>query len=275
MSVAKPVLKWVGGKTQILESVLASFPKKFDNYFECFLGGGSVLIETLKLRKNGALEISGKLYASDINESLIGMYVNIRDRPRELIQELQSIANLGNGSDYFYERRSEFNSIDDKTLIRASALMIYLNKTCFRGLYREGPRGFNVQYGNYKAPFVPDEQNIMEVSRLVSDVVFSKRSWQSALTDAGPGDFVYMDPPYVPETLTSFVGYSANGFAEHQELFAKCIAADFKWVMSNSDTPLVRECFSEYRVVEIRCKRNINSKNPGATTTELIVSSRM
>ena len=167
--IQKPFLKWVGGKTQIIDRIISKIPKIIDNYHELFLGGGSVLFAVLSLQKNNEIIIKNKIYAYDINDSLINVYKNIQNNKEELFKNINifineyenikgSIINRNPKSieeaktskeSYYYWLRNKYNNMD-KNSIEHSALFIFINKTCFRGMYREGPNGFNVPYGHYK-----------------------------------------------------------------------------------------------------------------------------
>lgn len=295
IQTVKPFLKWVGGKTQILEEVLSHFPKEITNYHEPFVGGGSVLLGVLSQIKNGKLKLTGKVYASDLNSNLIGLYKNIQTQPDVLIAEVKKLTDeftkckgtevnrkastlaeaQTSPESYYFWVRSKFNALpkEDKTTPAASAMLLFLNKTCFRGLYREGPNGFNVPFGNYKAPTILDEAHIREVSALIKDVVFSTASFTESMAKVAPTDFMYLDPPYAPESETSFVSYTSDGFdlKAHKALFELCGKA--KFLMSNADVKLVRDAFPQpqYTTKSISCRRAINSKNPEATTTEVLI----
>jgi DNA adenine methylase len=296
--MTKPFLKWVGGKTQIIDQVINLFPKEINNYYEPFIGGGSVLLSLLSHIKDNKIKLNGKIYASDINPNLIYLYKNIQLHPEELIDETLKIVELYKsitGSEvnrkattieeastskesFYYWIRSNFNKESDKSKLTNSAMMLFLNKTCFRGLYREGPNGFNVPYGNYKNPTIIDEEHIMVVSELIKDVVFSIEPFTVSLLKPVKGDFVYLDPPYAPETDKSFVAYNSDGFdIEMIKLLFSLIhnlnKENIKFLMSNSDVSIVRESFPEpYKVISILCKRAINSKNPESKTNELLIS---
>jgi DNA adenine methylase len=298
----KPFLKWVGGKTQILEDVLKEFPDEIENYHEPFVGGGSVLLGFLSSVKLGRIKVSGKVYASDLNSNLIGLYRNIQSCPEQVIREVQKITDEFrkiNGTvvnrkpttlqeactsqeSYYYWIRSRFNALtkEERTSTVASA-MLFMNKTCFRGVYREGPNGFNVPFGNYKNPSIIEEQHIMAVSELIKDVVFTSCTFSESLEKVESEDFVYLDPPYAPETDTSFVSYTSDGFdlQSHKLLFQLCHdmnSKGVKFLMSNADVKLVKDAFCSacYKTKVISCKRTINSKKPNTRTNEVLISNK-
>jgi DNA adenine methylase len=296
-NISKPFLKWVGGKTQILTEVLAQFPSQIHNYFEPFLGGGSVLLGLLSYIKANKIKVAGKIYASDLNPNIIALFKNIQTNPQGLIDEINNLIAeyssctgtavnrkpknkeeaLTSQESYYYWIRSQFNLLPKET-INSSAMMLFLNKTCFRGVYREGPNGFNVPFGNYNNPSIIDEQHIREVSELIKDVVFKQASFTDALQPAKNGDFVYLDPPYAPETEKSFVSYTADGFKleDHKALFELCNNLsnnNVKLVMSNADVKLLKESFPEpkYQTKIIVARRAINSKNPESKTNEVLI----
>lgn len=298
----KPFLKWVGGKTQILDDVLELFPREIGNYHEPFLGGGSVLLGLLEYVKAGRIHLTGKPYASDLNPHIIYLYKVIQMQPEELIAEVKSIlaefspiagtvvnrkavtladAQTSKESYYFWTRtRYNALSLAEKATPRGCAMLLFLNKTCFRGVYREGPKGFNVPYGNYKNPAVLDKDHIQAVSVLIRDVEFRVAPFHVSLTQVMPGDFVYMDPPYAPENSTSFVGYTADGFdmSEHMRLFSLCTALkdrEIPWLLSNAAVSMVKEAFPApaYKTKTISCRRAIHSKKPDAKAEEVLILS--
>ncbi len=297
--MVKPILKWVGGKTQILDNVLGLFPTECNNYHEPFLGGGSVLLGLLSEIQEGKRALSGTIYASDINPILIALYKHVQTNVEGFLVELKQLetefraltgtvvnrdaTNLpeakSSQESYYYWIRKQFNSLSDKTTLQASARMVFLNKTCFKGLYREGPHGFNVPFGHYKNPTICDEVNLRAVSELIQPVIFTCQGYEQSLAKIQPGDFVYLDPPYAPETNTSFDTYVAGGFPEqaHKNLFALCQSFKQKQVgflLSNSNVPLVLNAFPEpqYQVYLVEARRAIHSKDPSATTHEVLIT---
>lgn len=299
-AIVKPVLKWVGGKTQIIEQVLSHFPSTIRNYHEPFVGGGSVLLGMLSYVKSGKITVADRIYASDLNSNLIGFYKNIQSHPSELIAETKKLisefntiqgtvvnrkaSNLeearSSPESYYFWIRSRFNALskEERMSPTGSAMLLFMNKTCFRGVYREGPNGFNVPYGNYSNPSILDEDHIRDVSELIKDVVFTHASFGDSVTKVVEGDFVYLDPPYAPETDKSFVSYTSDGFTldNHKALFAACSAMNgrgVKILMSNADVTLVKEAFPAPTYVTniIVCRRAINSKNPESKTNEVLI----
>lgn len=294
--LTKPFLKWVGGKSQIIEQVLKTIPKEMNNYHEFFLGGGSVLFAILSLYNSGEVIIKGNIYVYDYNASLIGLYNNVKNNRESLyekIDEHKSIFNTLQGSEinrkpktfeegktskesYYYWLRKSYNEIDDKCSIQASAIFMLLNKLCFRGLYREGPNGFNVPYGHYKNPNIITKDTLYEVSNLLQNVTFIHSHFENSFKNLQPYDYVYCDPPYVPECKTSFVDYNSDGFTskDHISLFKKLTELRKKHVkfsLSNSKVPMVEEYFQKnYQCQEVEARRAINSKNPESKTIEVI-----
>jgi DNA adenine methylase len=290
--MVKPFLKWVGGKTQIIGDVMALFPREMNDYHEPFLGGGSVLLALLSEGR-----VRGKVYASDLNSNLIGLYKNVQSHPEELIAEVTRISEefsackgtevnrkaltlqeATSPESYYYWTRSKFNALskEERTSLEASAMLLFMNKTCFRGVYREGPNGFNVPFGHPKNVTILEEDHIRAVSKLVRDVVFTCCSFTESLTRVGPGDFVYLDPPYAPENEKSFVSYTVDGFSldTHKTLFTLCSNMESKFLMSNADVTMVRDAFPSprYTTRVVNCRRAINSKNPDARANEVLIT---
>lgn len=297
----KPFLKWVGGKTQIIDEVISMFPSTIASYHEPFLGGGSVLLALLSSIQKGDRVVTGRIYASDINPALIRLYQHIQSSPEFVINEVTKLvdtfkkcpATKGNRTastyedalesqeSYYYWIRRQFNTLtnDERETARASAMFLFLNKTCFRGLYREGPYGFNVPYGHYKHPSVFDADHLRAVSELIRDVVFMTCPFTDSMNRVASGDFVYIDPPYAPHTATSFVTYTADGFDidQHTRLFNLChtvTSKGAKILLSNANVSMVCDAFpsSIYKIKIISCRRAIHSKNPGARTDEVLIA---
>ena len=290
----KPILKWVGGKTQIIDTIISKIPKDINNYHELFLGGGSVLLAVLSLQKQNKITIKNKIYAYDINRVLIRVYKDIQTNKDELYKYIEYYINeydniTGNKvnrkattieeaktskESYYYWIRNKYNQIDKET-VECSALFMFINKTCFRGMYREGPNGYNVPYGHYKkTPTIITKENLNYISELIQEVEFIDSRFEDSIKDITDDDFVYLDPPYAPENDKSFVGYVADGFSleMHNRLFDSIKELkNIKFVMSNANVELVTDNFIDYKCENIIARRAIHSKNPGATSKEVII----
>jgi len=294
--IQKPFLKWVGGKTQIIQQIINHFPTEMNNYHEIFLGGGSVLFALLSLRKSNNIKVNGKIYAYDLNQDLINLYQVIKTNPIEFLTILNEFKEtyhnittntinrkpetleeaLTSKESYYYWIRKQFNNTHDNE-IQKSAMFLFLNKTCFRGLYRTGPNGFNVPYGHYKTtPTIITEDELNSISELISDVNFICADFTNSIQQAEPNDYLYLDPPYAPETKKSFVGYTADGFdlKTHNNLFnlIKTLNESIKFTLSNSKVDMVTEAFENYNQEDVNARRAINSKKPDSVTTEVIIS---
>ena len=269
------------------------FPKEIKDYHEPFLGGGSVLLAFLTAVKNGSIKLTGKVYASDLNTNLIGLYKNVQSNPDALTAEVKKLTDefakctgstvnrkpatlqeAESPESYYYWIRKRFNALPAQECgsAAASAMFLFMNKTCFRGVYREGPNGFNVPYGHYANPAILDD--IRPVSELIKDVVFTARPFSDSLATVTATDFVYLDPPYAPESTTSFVGYTADGFnlETHKALFELCRTLP-RFLMSNAEVKLVKDAFPPPYVTKvISCRRAINSKKPESRANEVLIT---
>jgi len=290
----KPFLKWVGGKKQIINHIISKIPNEMNNYHELFLGGGSVLLSVLSLQKQNKIVIKNKIHAYDINNDLINVYKNIQNNKEELYKIINLYINEYNSitgsiinrkpisieesktskESFYYWIRNKYNKMDKNT-IECSAIFMFINKTCFRGMYREGPNGYNVPYGHYKEiSTIISKTDLDIISNLIKDVEFKQNSFIDSIKNVKDGDFVYLDPPYSPENSKSFVGYNADGFnlEKHELLFNEIKKfKNIKFVMSNAKVDIVTNSFKDYNCHEIVARRAINSKNPGSTTNEVII----
>ena len=287
----KPIIKWVGGKTQILDKVLKTFPREIENYHELFVGGGSVLFGLLESKD---ITVKGKVYAYDKNQKLINMYRQIQTNPKDVHDHLTELfktydtrtgtevnrkpqteeEGLTSKESYYYWVRKKYNDLIPTTHIHAATL-IFLNKTCFRGVYREGPNGFNVPYGHYKTtPVVTPLEELLKIQYLIKDVVFKWCDFRAAFAQTvNDCDFIYADPPYAPENVKSFVGYTKDGFTmdDHKDLFDLLKYSEIDFVMSNAKVYLVTSSFEDYKIEDVPARRAINSKDPSSITTEVLV----
>lgn len=292
--IQKPFIKWVGGKTQILDNIMNKIPLEIQNYHEVFLGGGSILLALLSLQKENKIIIKNKVYAYDINIALIYVYKNIQSNKERLYEFIQSYVKeydeiqgtiinrkpiniceaKTSKESYYYWLRNQYNNMD-KTSIECSSLFMFINKNCFRGMYREGPNGFNVPYGHYKKTSnIISKSDLDNISELIKDVEFIHSGFSNSMKNIKDGDFAYFDPPYAPENDKSFVNYVSDGFniEMHNKLFYQIKNMEnVKFVLSNAKVSLVLNEFDGYNIEDIVARRAINSKNPESVTTEVII----
>ena len=311
MSDIYPFIKWVGGKTQLMDQVLSKFPKEISNYYEPFIGGGSVLFNLLNKIEKKEIKVDS-INISDINKDLIDLYLSIKGKSKKLIKKLKELkenyekANVEKeekvgrkkikvmdtideaikaGREHvYYFYRNKFNQLkksESTKVTSKSALFIFLNKTCFRGVYRENSEGiFNVPYGNNKNVSMFDEKNLLKINELLKkyDVKFTITNFYD-LKDKIKYDkktFVYLDPPYYPENETSFTSYTSNDFnkEQHEKLIELCKFINTKkskFLLSNSNTSFIKDSLKDFKCGIVDCKRQINSKNPGAETKEVLI----
>ena len=253
----KPILKWAGGKRQLLPVLIKNIPDKFNTYYEPFIGGAALLISLYSLNKINESVIS------DINKDLYNLYKTIKENPQQLIDELDNLEFKNNKEDY-YKARELFNSTEDPA--NRSALLIYLNRHGYNGLYRvNSSNKFNVPFGKYNNPGMPSSRNIMSLSELFQSCTIMNSDFELTVNNAKKGDFVYFDPPYMPLSKTSyFTGYTHSGFDEKdQERLAKTfqeLSDRGVYVMeSNSSTDFIKELYKDFNLLEVDARRNINS----------------
>ena len=264
LSAKEPVLlplflKWAGGKLQLIEQFENLFPHNFRNYYEPFVGSGAVFFYVKsKLKPN-------KVILSDTNEELINCFVVVRDKPSELI-ELLLKHRKKHSKEYYYAVRSIKSDRLDS--VNRAARLIYLNKTCFNGLYRVNSKGqFNVPFGDYENPSIFDKNTVFQASRVLQGVHLQVMTFEKVLDFAGKDDFVYFDPPYIPLSKTSsFTRYSKSDFSMKEqkqlsEVFGILDSQGCFVMLSNSDHALTRELYRHYEknTVVVRAKRMINS----------------
>ncbi len=257
-----PVVKWVGGKRQLLEDLIPLFPKRISSYCEPFLGGGAVLFQ---LQPKVA-------YVNDINFELIQMYEVIRDHVEELIAALEGHPNE---EEHFYlvrdwdrnkEQYSQFSKIEK------AARIIYLNKTCYNGLFRVNQAGeFNTPFGHYKKPNIVNAVTLRAVSRYFqkAEITFTSTDYEKVLSQIKKGTFVYLDPPYDPVSDTAnFTGYAKGGFGRPEQIrLRECCDGlnrrGIKFLLSNSATDFIKEQYHTYQITVVKAKRAINSNAAG------------
>jgi DNA adenine methylase len=258
----KPLVKWAGGKRQLLPELIKRIPKKWETYYEPFVGGGALLVELYNRRKLKTAVIS------DLNEELINLYNVIKTKPVELIRKLK-IGDFRNEKSVYYMSRDRFNEIigDPKYEVERASLFLYLNRHCYNGLWRVNKSGkFNVPFGRYRNPRIPSEKMIMEFSKLLENVKILNVDFERAIEAAKSGDFVYFDPPYQPVSETAyFTDYTSHGFdySEQKRLakVAKKLSKKGVFIMiSNSNTEEIRELYTGFNVAVVEANRFINSK---------------
>jgi DNA adenine methylase len=265
----RPFLKWAGGKTRLISQYKDYFPQHYQTYYEPFLGGGAVFFH---LQPSHAV-------LTDINADLVITYRCVRDNLEELITLLQAHQQRHN-SEYYYDVRNYHNGTD----LTKAARFIYLNKTCFNGLYRVNSQGkFNVPVGKYKNPGICQEEVLRVASLALQKVEIKQANFAEVLNYAtGTNDFVYFDPPYYPLNKTSnFTAYSNFCFDENQQIklrdiFIELADKGVKVMLSNSDCPLIRDLYSDFNVHTISAARSINSnaQKRGKITEVLVTSYR-
>jgi len=260
---AKPFLKWAGGKQALAKRLIEAFPRDFDRYFEPFVGGGSVFLE-LQPRK---------AVLSDRNEWLIDTYTAVRDDTEAVTAALSRLPNTR--ADYLRVRAIDPRGLD---LVQRAAHLIYLNKTCFRGLFRVNRRGqFNVPYGEYdRRLFDPD--NLHCVAERLRVTAVRRGDFEFGLATIDRGDFAYLDPPYYRlGGYSDFNRYTPDQFREndHIRLAAVCRELDnrgVRWAMTNSATPLVQALFRGFRLRKIAARREINLTPENRDIVELLIT---
>lgn len=257
----QPFLKWAGGKRQLIKDIEKYIPTKFSSYYEPFLGGGALLFY---------LQHS-KAVINDSNPELINTYTVVKDKVDVLIEELKKQINT---PEYFYEIRSldrmpEYSSLSD---VEKACRIIYLNKTCYNGLFRVNSQGeFNTPFGNYKNPDIVNPHVLRAVSNYLknNDIKFLCGDFEDALKGVRKGAFVYLDPPYMPlSDSSSFTGYTLDGFSEDDQkrlkmLCDKLSERGVKFLLSNSTAPLILDLYKDYKIEYVNAKRNINSVGEG------------
>jgi len=271
--IQKPFLKWVGDKTKLLDNILKEFPKECNNYHDLFLGGGSVLFALLSFKYDNRIKIYGSINAYDLNRDLINLYKDIQSNKEELfefvdkyIKEYDSILGtqidrypsniteaLTSKESYYYWMRQKYNSIN-KDSVEKSALFLIINRTCFKGIYREGPNGFNVPYGHpQKTPHIFTKEELDDISNLIKHVNFYHMDFKKSIKKPEDSDFVYLDPPYAPKEDKPFVKDNKYDFdlKSHKKLFKLTKNLDIrniKFIMSNSKVELVLKSFSKFNI---------------------------
>lgn len=252
-----PFLKWVGGKRQLMPAIKELIPKNYTNYYEPFIGGGAVLFDLQP--KNAVI--------NDFNEELINVYQTIKENPEELISDLKTHRNE---SDYFYDLRAldREDNFENLSNIKKASRVIYLNKTCYNGLYRVNNSGeFNSPFGRYKNPNIVNETTIRAVSKYLNTnkITILNGDFEEALKGIKKGSFVYFDPPYHPVSASSnFTGYVQGGFDMYEQvrlrdLCNKLNEKEINFLLSNSATQFIEDLYKDYKISYVKANRSINS----------------
>lgn len=259
--LVSPILKWVGGKRQLLDSIEQLIPK-CSTYYEPFIGGGAVLFSRQP----------DKAVINDSNPELINVYLTIKNEPEALIEKLKE-HKVNSSEEYFYSIRAldrDKEVFENMTNVERAARIIYLNKTCYNGLFRVNSSGeFNSPWGKYKNPNITNETTINALHTYFNkaNITIKCGDYKDALKGIRKGAFVYFDPPYMPiSSSASFTGYTAGGFGEQEQIALKeqCDALDakgIKFLLSNSSCPFIEDLYKDYIIEHVNAKRAINA-NP-------------
>lgn len=278
---AKPFLKWAGGKSQLISKIQKILFLKFNRnhsftYVEPFIGGGAVLFYIFETFPNLESAI-----INDINTDLTTAYKIVQKSPQDLIESLTNLENeyyglktLDSKNDFFLERRQEFNQKGKQNSINNTALLIFLNKTCFNGLYRVNSKGlFNVPFGKYAKPKICNAENLWSVHECLQKTIILNGDFGETLKYANTNTLFYLDPPYKPITTTSsFTSYAKENFTDEDQVrlkkFCNCLnAKKSKFIQSNSDVTNYNKednffdhLYEDYQIDRVKARRNINSK---------------
>ena len=288
MKTVKPFIKWAGGKSQLLSEIRTKYPQKIERYCEPFVGGGAVLLDVL------ANYNPNEVIINDINAALINTYQQVQSNVDALISQLDKMQSEFWKADselrktLYTDNREKFNSLincNDNNLDKA-ALFIFLNKTCFNGLYRVNRKGlFNVPIGSYKKPPICDAENLRYISTLLQNVEIKCGDYKDCAEFIDGNTFVYIDPPYRPLTVTaSFTSYNENEFGDQQQIelghfIDEITEKGAKVVASNSDPKnaddndnFFDDLYAKYNIDRVSAKRMINSKAAGrGNINEIII----
>jgi len=271
----KPFVKWAGGKRQLIPQIEKHLPEKFSSYFEPFLGGGALLFHLLSENEN----LKG--YVSDLNSDLILSYVTIRDNLSSLLKSLQK-----HSDNYFSDSKSYYYSVREsnpKSQIEKVSRLLFMNRTCFNGLYRVNSKGkFNVPLGRYSNPNIVQEENLMSVNQFFNHnkIIIKCQDFSSTVEKAKKGDFVYFDPPYQPVSKTAnFTSYTNGNFGLNDlkrlaKVSNQLAKKGVNVLLSNSSSKQVRDLFSskDLKIIKIEANRAINSdSNKRTGHSELLI----
>ena len=268
-----PFVKWAGGKRQLLGEIQSRLPESYGSYYEPFVGGGAVFFDLVPQRAT----------INDINSSLINAYWQIRDNPHDVMSALDELDSGQNDCEdpkaYYYDVRERYNvriTSDSYDAVTA-ALLIYINKHCFNGLYRVNAKGrFNVPYnGSTQASYT--RENILSLSEALAEVTITNDDFEAACIDAKAGDFIFFDSPYVPVKADTFEAYTKEGFSREEhirlaQLYRTLSDRGCYCMLTNHNTPFIRELYEGFNIDVVAVRRAINSDASKRTGTEVIIT---
>ncbi|MEA4967857.1 MAG: Dam family site-specific DNA-(adenine-N6)-methyltransferase [Bacteroidaceae bacterium] len=270
----QPFVKWAGGKRQLLTEILKRLPHNFDTYYEPFIGGGALLFDLAP----------SKAVVGDINKVLVDTYQAIKNNSAllmRLLEEYEKRHNSAIDKKYFYySMRDCYNNkiTNDEYNVETAALFMYLNKTCFNGLYRVNSKGlFNVPFNNCRNLVIYNKENIEEISIYMKQVDIEVRDFEETCKNAKEGDFVFFDSPYAPLKDDSFESYTKDGFAleEHvrlAKLYKRLSNRGIKCILTNHNTKLINDLYKDFKIEVIQVKRMINRDTNNRTGEEVIIT---
>jgi DNA adenine methylase len=269
---ARPFLKWVGGKQQLLDRFEVLFPPGFRRYGEPFVGSGAVFFHLWNTGRS-----PGQVFLFDNNEELINAYRVVRDTPEALIERL-AVYKQRHSQSFYYEIRALDRQTDGLNPVERAARTIYLNKTCYNGLYRVNRAGqFNAPIGSYKNPSIFSPEALRRASQALQGTSIEVRDFRQLAAWAQPRDFVYFDPPYHPVSKTaSFTGYTAGSFRDQDQrdlaaVFTQLAEQGCYCMLSNSYTPLILELYRQFRIEVVSARRAVNSDANGRGAVKEVV----
>lgn len=267
----RPVVKWAGGKTQLLDEITSRLPEKYNNYYEPFIGGGALLF---KLQPKNA-------HINDVNEQLVNLYRQLQSNAASVIKEVNKLDSMPCNKEFYFATRDVYNKkIESHELdAECAGLFIWINKHCFNGLYRVNAKGlFNVPFNGKESGLSIIEDNLFGIGEYLSSVEITCGDFEDACKKAKKNDFVYFDSPYVPESITaSFTSYTKDGFnkEDHERLaalFSKLSNKGVYVMLSNNDVPLVHDLYRGFNIIGVDANRAINSKGNARKGKEVIIT---
>jgi DNA adenine methylase len=269
---ARPFIKWAGGKHRLLSQFEACFPNRFKRYCEPFVGSGAVFFHFWNHKR-----LPEPVFLFDNNEELVNVYRTIRDHLEELISLLADYQTNHN-TEFYYKIRNQDRQIESFGQVERAARTIYLNRTCYNGLYRVNQKGqFNVPMGSYKNPQILNPKTLQAASTALQNVSLEVKDFREVEDLAQPGDFIYFDPPYYPISPTAnFTSYTAASFRDQDQIdladvFTRLTGKGCACMLSNSYTPYILDLYREFRIEIVLARRNINSDANGRGAIKEVV----